>query len=104
LIKGSKLPNLDELGKNLVIEELVDKVHGNLNQRISLVEATTTITTGLIDQHLLQPIKLHTMIQDFMTTLTKDTSTLEESMAMDNATLEKLVYRRIRSLFDQLEI
>jgi hypothetical protein len=97
LIKSNKLPKLDELGKNIVTEELVDKVHDNTNQRREVVEATTTITTDLIDQHLLQPVKLHTMIQAFMTTLAKDMSTLEDSVAMNNASLEKLVYRRIRS-------
>jgi hypothetical protein len=104
LIKSSRLPRLDELGKNLVTEELVDKVHDNTNQRKAVVEATTTISTDLIDQHLLQPVKLHTMIQDFMTTLEKDMSTLEDNMAMNNAALEQLTYRRIRSLYDQLEI
>jgi hypothetical protein len=92
------------LEKNIVTEELVDKVHDNTNQRREMVEVATTITTDLIDQHLLQPVKLHTMIQAFMTTLKKDMSTLEDSMAMNNATLEQLVYRRIRSMYDQLEI
>jgi hypothetical protein len=87
-----------------VTEELVDKVHDNTNQRKEVVEATTTISTDLIDQHLLQPVKLHTMIQAFMTTLAKDMSTLEDNMAMNNAALEQLTYRRIRSLYDQLEI
>jgi hypothetical protein len=61
-----------------VTEELVDKVHDNTNQRKEVVEATTTISTYLIYQHLLQPVKLHTMIQTFMTTLVKDMSTLED--------------------------
>jgi hypothetical protein len=104
LIKSSRLPKLDELGKNLVSEELVEKVHNNTNQRREVVEATTTVSTDLIDQHLLQPVKLHTMIQAFMTTLAKDMSTLEDSVALNNAMLEKLTYRRIESLYDQLEV
>ena len=31
LIKNNGLPRLDELGKNLVTEELVDKVHDSMN-------------------------------------------------------------------------
>jgi 2C-methyl-D-erythritol 2,4-cyclodiphosphate synthase len=89
LIKNSRFPKLDELGKNLVSEELVDKVHNNTNQRREVVEATTTISTDLIDQHLLQPVKLHTMIHAFMTTLAKDMSTLEDSVALNNTTLEQ---------------
>jgi hypothetical protein len=104
LIKGSRLPQLDELGKNMVMEELVDKVQDNTNHRRSVIEATTTITTDLIEKHLLQPIKLHTMIQAFMETLLKDMSTLEDNIAMHNATLEELAYRRIISLYDQLEV
>jgi glucose-6-phosphate-specific signal transduction histidine kinase len=104
LLKRSKLPKLDELGKNIVTKELVEKVHDNTNQRREVVEATTTITIDLIDQHLLQPVKLHTMIQDFMTMIVKYMSTLQDSMAMNNASLEHLVYRRIISLFDRLEI
>jgi HD superfamily phosphohydrolase YqeK len=83
---------LDELRKNLVTEELVEKVQDNTNQRRVVVEAATTIsTTNLIDHHLLQPVKLHTMIRSFMTMLTKDMSTLEDIMFMNNASLEKLV-------------
>jgi hypothetical protein len=104
LIKGFRLPQLDELGKNMVMEELVDKVQDNTNHRRSVIETTTTITTDLIEQHLLQPIKLHTMIQAFMETLLKYMSTLEDSIAMHNATLEELAYHRIKSLYDQLEV
>jgi hypothetical protein len=92
------------IGKNLATEELVDKVHDNTNQRKSVVEASTTVSTELIEQHLLQPIKLHTMIQAFMVTLLKDMGTIEDSVAMKNVALEQLTYRRIRSLYDQLEI
>jgi hypothetical protein len=87
-----------------VIEELVDKMHDNTNQRKPVVESTTAISTDLIYHHLLQPVKPHTMKQAFMTTLAKDMSTLEDNMAMNNAALEQLTYRRIRSLYDQLEI
>jgi sulfur relay (sulfurtransferase) complex TusBCD TusD component (DsrE family) len=75
--------------------EIVDKVCDNTNQRRSVVEDDTTMSTELIVQHLLQHVKLHTMIQIFMITLTKDMSTLEVSMTMNIAALEKLFYRRI---------
>jgi hypothetical protein len=49
LIKTSRLSKLYELGKNLVSEELVEKLHNNTSQRREVVEATTTISTYLID-------------------------------------------------------
>jgi hypothetical protein len=61
-MKRRRLPKLYELEKKLVTEELVDKVHGNMIQRREVVEVSTTITIDLIDQHLLQPVKLHTII------------------------------------------
>jgi len=88
LIEGSWLPQLDELCKNMVTKELVDKVHDNSNSRRSIVEAITTITTDLIEKHLLHPIKLNTIIQEFMVTLLKDMSTLEDNIAMHNVVLE----------------
>jgi hypothetical protein len=62
------------------------------------------VSTDLIDQHLLQPVKLHTMVQDFMTKLEKDMSALDDNITMNDATLEQLTYRRIESLYDQLEV
>jgi hypothetical protein len=53
LIKGSQLPQLYELGKNMVMEELLDKVHDSTNHRRSVVEETTTITIDMIEKHLL---------------------------------------------------
>jgi hypothetical protein len=41
------------------------------------------------------------MVQAFMKKLEKDMSTPDDSIAMNNATLEKLTYRRIKSLYDQ---
>jgi hypothetical protein len=104
LIRNGHLPRLDELGKNLVAEEMVNAVQDNTNRRKQIVEATTFISTDLIDQHLLQPVKLHMMVQDFMTKLEKDMSTLDDNISLNNATLEKLTYRRIESLYDQLEV
>jgi hypothetical protein len=104
LIKNNRLPRLDELRENLVTKELVEKVHENTNQRKTLVEAASTISIDLIDQHLLQPVNIHTTIQSFMMNLEKDMSTLEDNMAMNNATLEQLTYRRIISQYNQLEI
>jgi len=104
LIKGSQVPQLYELGKKLVMEELVDKVQDNTNHIILVVETTTTITTDMIEQHLLQPIKLHTMIQAFMATLLKYMSNLKDNKAMHNSTPEELAYCRIKSMYDQLEV
>jgi hypothetical protein len=104
LIRNGHLPRLDELGKNLVTEELVNAIQDNTSRRRQIVEATTFVSTDLIDQHLLQSVKLHTMIQDYMTRLEKDMSTLDDSITMIEATLEQLSYRRIESLYNQLEV
>jgi hypothetical protein len=54
LIKTSRLSKLYELGKNLVSEELVEKLHNNNNQRREIVaEATishrsTSVTTNQV--------------------------------------------------------
>jgi hypothetical protein len=58
----------------------------------------------LIEQHLIQPTKVHTMIQAFMAMLSKDMQTLKDNTTMHTTTLEELAYRRVMSLYDQLEI
>jgi hypothetical protein len=104
LIRNGLLPRLDELGNNLVMEDLVNSVQESRSRRRQIVEASTFVSTDLIDQHLLQPVKLHTMIHDYMTRLEKDMSSLDDSIAMIEAMLEQLSYRRIESLYNQLEI
>jgi hypothetical protein len=37
LIRGCQLPPLAELGKNLVMEELIDKIQDNTNQRREII-------------------------------------------------------------------
>jgi hypothetical protein len=54
LIRNGHLPRLDELGKNLVMEELVNAVQESTSRRRQIVEASTFVSTDLIDQHLLQ--------------------------------------------------
>ena len=44
------------------------------------------------------------MVQAFMTKLEKDMGILEDNIVLINATLEQLTYRRIESLYDQLEV
>jgi hypothetical protein len=88
LIRNSRLPRLYELGNNLVVEEMVNAVQDNTNRRKQIVETTTFVSTDLIDQPLLQPVKLHTTVQAFMKKLDKDKSTLDDSIYMNNSTLE----------------
>jgi hypothetical protein len=83
---------------------MVNAVQDSTNRRKQIVEATTFVSTDLIDQHLLQPVKLHTMVQAFMKKLEKDMSTLDDSISLNNATLEQMTYRRIESLYNQLEV
>jgi hypothetical protein len=44
------------------------------------------------------------MIQAFMATLSRDMQVLEDNIAMHATTLEELLYQRIISLYDQLEV
>jgi hypothetical protein len=44
------------------------------------------------------------MIYKFMEKLSKDMSTLEDNISMHKTTMEHVVYRRIISLYDQLEV
>jgi hypothetical protein len=44
------------------------------------------------------------MIQAYMKRLEKDMSALDEGIAMIEATLEQLSYKRIESLYNQLEV
>jgi hypothetical protein len=83
---------------------MVNAIHDNINRRQQIAEATTFVSTELIDQHLLQPVKLHTMVQAFVAKLKKNMSTLDDNITLNNEALEKLTYRRIKSLYDQLEV
>jgi hypothetical protein len=82
----------------------VNAVQESTSRRRQIVEASTFVSTDLIDQHLLQPVKLHTMIHAYMTRLEKYMSALDDSIAMIEETLEQLSYRRIESLYNQLEV
>ena len=44
------------------------------------------------------------MIHAYMTRLEKDTSALDDNISMIKEMLEKLSYRRIESLYNQLEV
>jgi hypothetical protein len=54
----------------------------------------------LIEQHLIQPTKVHTMVQAFMTTLEKYMQTLDDNVVMHMSTIEELAYKRLVSLHD----
>jgi hypothetical protein len=100
LIRNGCLPRLEELGNNLFMEELVNMVQESTIRRRKIVEASTCVSIDLIDQHLLQPVKLHTMIDAYMKRLEKYMSTLDVSIALIEAMLEQLSYRRIESLYN----
>jgi len=104
LIKICQLPQLEELGNNLVMEEFVDKVQDNTSHTREVIESATIVTMDIIEQNLIQPTKVHTMIQSFMDTLSKDMQTLDDNVAMHMTTIEELAYRKLISLYDQLEI
>ena len=100
LIRNACLPILDELGNNLVTKELVNAVQDNTSRRKQIVKVITFVSTNLIHHNQLQPVKLHTMIQTFMKRLDKDMSALDDIIMMNEATLEQLSYRRIKSLYN----
>jgi len=104
LIKRCWLPQLEELRKNLVMEELVDNIQENTSHRWEVTKLATKVTMELIEQNLIYPTKFHTMIQVFMATLSKDTLNLKENIAMHTKSLEELAYLRISTLYDQLEM
>jgi hypothetical protein len=83
---------------------MVNEVQDSTNRRKQIAKETTCVSTNLIDQHLLQPVKLHMMVQAFVKNLEKDMRNLNDSIYLKNATLEQLTYRRIKSLYDQLEV
>jgi hypothetical protein len=61
------------------MEHLLEKIQQNINQRWERVEATTKVTIELMEEHLIQPAKVQTMIQAFMATLTRDMKTLTKT-------------------------
>jgi hypothetical protein len=61
LLKLCRMPQLEELQKNLTMEELVDKVQDSTSHRRFVTEATTIVTKDLIEQHLIQLKNVHTM-------------------------------------------
>jgi hypothetical protein len=62
LLKLCRLLQLEELGKNIKMEELVDKVQDSMSRRRGVTEAATTVTMDLIEHHLIQSTKVHTMV------------------------------------------
>lgn len=82
------------------MEELVDKIQDNISHRQEVTQSPTKVMMHLIEQHLIQPTKFHTMIQEFMATLSKDTLTLKYNTTMHTTSLEELSYRQISTLYD----
>ena len=64
------------------MEELIDKIQDSTNQRWEIIEATIEVTMDLIEQHIVQSTRFHTMIQVFMVTLYKDMQVLEYNKSM----------------------
>ena len=79
---------------------MVNAVQESTNQRKQIVESVIFVSTDLIDQHMLQPVKMHTMVHAFVTKLEKYMITLDENISLNNATIKKLTYKRIKSLYD----
>jgi hypothetical protein len=80
LIKICRLPQLEELGKNLIMEALVARIQDNTSHRRDVTDSATKIKIYLIEKHLVQPTKVHTMVQVFMDTLSKDMQTLDDNI------------------------
>jgi hypothetical protein len=47
-----QLPPLVELGQTLVMEELIDKIQENTNQRWEITEEAIKLTMELLEQHM----------------------------------------------------
>jgi hypothetical protein len=66
---------------------MVNAIQDNTNRRKKIAEETIFVSINLIDQHLLQPVKLHTMVQYFVTKIEKYMSTLDGIISLNNAKL-----------------
>jgi hypothetical protein len=86
------------------MEKFLEKIQQSTSKRWEVTETTTKVMKELMEQHLVQPTKVHTMIQVFMATLTKDMRTLSDNTTTHEATLEELIYCRIVLLDDQYEV
>jgi hypothetical protein len=101
--KSYLTPN-EELGKTISMEKLVKKIQQHINQRLEKDEATMKVTIGLMEEHLIQPTKVKTMIQAFMATLVRDMKALTDNSTSHDAALEEILYQRIISLNGKYEV
>jgi hemerythrin superfamily protein len=62
------------------------------------------VTIELMEEHLIQPTKVQTMIQAFMATLTRDMKTLTDNSTSHTTSLEELLYRRVISIEGQYQV
>ena len=69
------------------MDELVDQVHDNTDHRWEIIAVATKVTMNLMEYHLIQSTKVHTMVQAFMTTLAKNMQTLKDNMEMHMTTI-----------------
>jgi hemerythrin superfamily protein len=74
-----------------------------MNQRQEDAQAATKVTIDLMEEHLIQPTKTQTMIQDFMANLTRDMKTLSNNSTSHATSLEELLYHRVISIEGQHE-
>ena len=84
------------------MEELVDKVHDNIICRWGVTEVATTVTTDIREHHLIQMKKFHTIVQAFMSMLSKDVQTLDNNIDMYTTAIEEFAYHRLVYLHDQM--
>jgi hypothetical protein len=67
-------------------------------------QATMKVTIELMEEHLVQPTKTQTMIQDFMANLTRDMKLFHNNSTSHATTLEELLYHRVISIEGQHEV
>jgi hypothetical protein len=104
LTRKCRLPPLEKLGNTFITEQLIEKVHQSTSGKKEVTESASKVMEDLIEHHLIQPTKVHTMIHAFMATLEKYMQTLSENTTMHKVALEELAYRWIISLYDHLEM
>jgi hypothetical protein len=100
----SHLPPIEELGKTISMEQLLEKIQQHINERQEKVEATTKVTIGLMEEQLVQPTKVQTMIQEFMATLVRYMKSLIDNSSSHKDALKELLYHGIISLDDKYEV
>jgi hypothetical protein len=86
------------------MKQVFEKIKYNMNYRPERAQATTKVTIELMEENLIQPTKVQTMIQEFMATLTRDMKNLIDNSTSHTTNLEELLYQIFISIESQYQV